>query len=192
VTRRSSTEIMEFNSLQEVVTMLEGEISHYQTLKDTYSTQLGILLREAEDKHRDEEWFKKLSLGEKLPKEKAKAPKKEKKGGGAKKKGKKGKKGEAKENWIPFQDLQLSSTVQGEAELMFEAIDQIAAKIEELQASKTAMEELRNVGLGGDVSYMIFIREGAPKRIVFKLSEAGAMEKFVFARGFTAISLLQP
>lgn len=189
MTGRLVTEIIDLRSLRELITLVEKEISHYLSRKEEYSERLGDFLRESEEKHGDEDWFKQLSLGEKLPKGRAKPKKKEK--GGKKKKKKKGKKG-APEDWVPFQSMLLSSSVQGEAELMFEAIEAIAANIEELEEAKTSIEELINVGLGDEVRYIVLLLAGVPKKIFIKPTGADAVQKFTFSRGFTMIQLLQP
>jgi len=180
---------METRSLQELATLVEDEISRYLFRKEEHSERLGNFLRESEEKHGGEDWFKRLSLGEKLPKGKAKAKKKEK---GGKKKKKKGKKGGVPEEWVPFQSMLLSSSVQGEAELMFDAIEAITAKVEELEEAKASIEELRSVGLGDDVRYLVLLRDGVPKKIVIKPTGAEAVQKFKFSRGFTALRMLQP
>ncbi len=186
---RPVTEMMETRSLQELVTIVEHEISRYQSKKEEYSERLGNFLRDSEEKHGSEEWFKRISLGEKLPKDKGKPKKKEKKKG--KKKKKKGKKGEEPEEWIPFQSMFISSSIQGEAELMFETIEAITTKIEELEEAKTSLEELRNIGLGDEVSYMMLIREGVPKKIVIKPAGADDMPRFTFSKGFTVVRAIQ-
>ena len=186
---RLVTEMMETRSLQELATIVEHEISRYQLKKEEYSERLGNFLRDSEEKHGSEEWFKRISLGEKIPKDRGKPKKKEKKKGGKKKK--KGKKGEEPEEWIPFQSMLISSSIQGEAEIMFEAIEAITTKIEELEEAKTSLEELRNVGLGDEVSYMMLIREGVPKKIVIKPAGADDVLKFTFSKGFTVVRAIQ-
>lgn len=183
---RLVNEIMEIRSLQELVDLVDGEISHYMSQKEGYSERLGNFLRESEEKYGGEDWFKQLSLGEKLPKGRAKA-KKEKKGG----KKKKGKKEGVAEEWVPFQSMLLSSSIQGEAELMFEAIEAITAKIEELEEAKSSIEELRNVGLGEEVRYIVLLRDGVPRKIIIKPTGAEDVQKFMFSRGFTVVRTLK-
>ena len=189
MTGRLVTDVIDTRSLQELATLVEDEISRYLFRKEEYSERLGNFLRESEEKYGGEDWFKRLSLGEKLPKGKAKAKKKEK---GGKKKKKKGKKGGIPEEWVSFQSMLLSSSVQGEAELMFEAIEAITAKVEELEEAKASIEELRGVGLGDDVRYLVLLRDGVPKKIVIKPTGAEAIQKFKFSRGFTVLRTLQP
>ena len=181
---RLVNEIMEIRSLQELVDLVDGEISHYKSQKEGYSERLGNFLRESEEKYGGEDWFKQLSLGEKLPKGRAK---KEKKGG----KKKKGKKGGAAEEWVPFQSMLLSSSIQGEAELMFEAIEAITTKIEGLEEAKSSIEELRNVGLGEEVRYIVLLRDGVPRKIIIKPTGAEDVQKFMFSRGFTVVRTLK-
>lgn len=76
---RLVTELMETCSLQKFVTMVEYEVSRYPSQKEGYGERVGNSLRESGEKYGGEEWFKWLSMGEKLPKGRAKA--KKKKGG---------------------------------------------------------------------------------------------------------------
>lgn len=192
MTGRLVTEVMGTRSLRELADQIDREISRYTSQKERYSEQLGDFLRESEEKYRDEDWFKRLSLSEKLPKDKGKSEKKgDKKKKGKKKKGKKGKKGEAPDDWIPFQGILLSSSIQGEAELMFETIEAISTKIEELEKAKASIGELSNVGFGEEVKFMVFLREGVPEKIAIKPLEADAAGKFMFSKGFTVTRLLR-
>ncbi len=106
---RLVTEIVTIRSLQELQTRLEAENESYLSQKEEISERLGNFLRETEEEHGDEDWFKQLDL-EKL---------------GSKKSDKK-KKGS---DWVQFQGVELSSSLQGEAEVMFEAISKISEKL---------------------------------------------------------------
>ena len=187
MTGRLVTEVMGISSLRELANLVDKEISQYFSQRERYRERLGDFLRESEEKYRDEDWFKLLSLGEKLPKNRGKSEKK----GDKKKKRKKGKKGESPDDWIPFKGLLLSSSIQGEAELMFEAIESISARIEGLEEAKTSIEELRNVGFGEEVKFMVFLKEGVPDKIAIKPVEEGATGKFTFSKGFSVVHLLK-
>jgi hypothetical protein len=180
MTRRLATEIITIHSLKALVAQIDEEISSYLSQKEEYSEKLGDFLREAAEKYGEEGRFKELSL-DNLPKGKTK-PKKGKK--------KKGKAGEA-EDWIQFRSMLLSSSIQGEAEIMFDAIQAITRKLDELAEAKEAVEELRNIGLGNNVEYICLIRDGVVSKIVLKsVDEESA--KFAFNRGFTVIRAIQP
>lgn len=187
MTGRLATEFMETSYLHELVTIVERSISHYTSKKEEYSERLGNFLRESEEKYGNEDWFKQLSLGEKLPKGKTKSKEK----GGKKKRGKKEKEpGE----WIPFHSLYLSSSVQSEAEIIFEVIEVITARIGALEEAKKSIEELRSVGIGEDAVYIVLLNEGVPEKIVIKPSGAEAAQKFTYNKGFTVsqLQLRQP
>lgn len=186
MTGRLVTEIMDISSLQELVTLVEIEISRRLSQKEGYSERLGSFLRESEEKYGSEEWFKRLSLGEKLPKGGAKA----KKENGRRRK-KRGKKGGETEVWVQFQSMLLSSSVQGEAELIFEAIEAITEKIGKLEEAKVSIEELRNVGLGEEVCYVVLLKEGVPEMIIIKPTGSDVAQKFKFSKGFTVVQMLQ-
>ncbi len=163
---RLVTEIVTIRSLQELQTRLESENESYLSQKEEISERLGNFLRETEEEHGDEDWFKQLDL-EKL---------------GSKKSDKK-KKGS---DWIQFQGLELSSSLQGEAEVMFEAISKISEKLEALSKGIESLEELRKIGLGNDIRYICYIEEGVLRKIVIKPLDDNALTTFTFNRGFTA------
>jgi predicted secreted protein len=162
---RLVTEIITIRSLQDLQTRLEAENESYLSQKEEISERLGNFLRETEEEHGDEDWFKQLDL-EKL---------------GSKKNDKK-KKGS---DWVQFQGLELSSSLQGEAEVMFEAISKISEKLEALSKGIESLEELRKIGLGNDIRYICYIEEGVLRKIVIKPLDDNALTRFTFNRGFT-------
>ncbi len=163
---RLVTEIITIRSLQDLQTRLEAENESYLSQKEEISERLGNFLRETEEEHGDEDWFKQLDL-EKL----------------GSKKGDKKKKGS---DWVQFQGLELSSSLQGEAEVMFEAISKISEKLEALSKGIESLEELRKIGLGNDIRYICYIEEGVLRKIVIKPLDDNALTTFTFNRGFTA------
>lgn len=167
---RLVTEIVTIHSLQELQTRLEAESESYLSQKEEISERLGTFLREAEEEHGDEDWFKQLDL-EKL---------------GSKKKDKR--KGS---DWVQFQGLELSSSLQGEAEVMFEAISKISEKLEALSRGIESLEELRKVGLGNDIRYICYLEEGVLRKIVVNPVDDDALAKFTFNRGFTVLQAVQ-
>jgi hypothetical protein len=132
LTGRLVTEVVILRSLQDLAVQIDADISSYLSLKEEYSERLGNFLREAEEEYGDEDWYKQLSL-DNLGK------------GGGRSKKKKGKKGGGSDEWIPFKGLQLSASVKGEAEIMFETIEAITEKLEALEEAKESIGELRNV-----------------------------------------------
>jgi hypothetical protein len=181
LTSRLVTEIITVRSLQELYSQIEAEVDSYLSQKEEYSEGLGNFLREAEEKYGDEDWFKQLSL--------------DKLGGGGKsrqKKDKKKKKGKKEsDDWVPFQGLELSSSVQGEAEVMFEAIAKITERLEELADVKESLDELKKVGLGNDIRYICYLENGVVRKVVIKHIGEGVAGKFTFNRGFTTIQSVQ-
>ncbi len=167
---RLVTEIVTIRSLQELQTRLEAENESYLSQKEELSERLGNFLRDTEEEHGDEDWFKQLDL-EKL--------------GGKKDKKRKG------SDWVQFQGLELSSSLQGEAEVMFEAISKISEKLEALSGGIESLEELRKVGLGNDVRYICYLEEGVLRKIVLKPVDDDALARFTFNRGFTVIQAVQ-
>jgi hypothetical protein len=172
---RIVTEIVTIRSLQELQTRLEAENESYLSQKEEISERLGNFLRETEEEHGDEDWFKQLDL-EKL---------------GSKKRDKKSDKKKKSSDWIQFQGIELSSSLQGEAEVMFEAISKISEKVEALGGVIESLEELRKVGLGNDVRYICYLDDGILSKIVLKPLDDDALAKFTFNRGFTVLQAVQ-
>ncbi len=181
MTSRLVTEIITVRSLQELYSQIEAEIDSYLSQKEEYSEGLGNFLREAEEKFGDEDWFKQLSL-DKLGEAGKSRQKKDKK----KKKRKK-----ESDDWVPFQGLELSSSAQGEAELMFEAIAKITERLKELTDAKESLDELRKVGLGNDVRYICYLENGVVRKVVIKHIDESVAGKFTFSREFTTIQSVQ-
>jgi len=181
LTSRLVTEIITVRSLQELYSQIEAEIDSYLSQKEEYSEGLGNFLREAEEKYGDEDWFKQLSL-DKLGEAGKSRQKKDKK----KKKRKK-----ESDEWVPFQGLELSSSAQGEAELMFEAIAKITERLKELTDAKESLDELRKVGLGNDVRYICYLENGVVRKVVIKHIDESVAGKFTFTREFTTIQSVQ-
>jgi hypothetical protein len=153
------TEIRSFYSIKEIDEALEGEIEQYTCVADEYSQWLGSLLRDPESKQERDEWTKKIALLQKgKPRGK---PRKEKKKG-------KSKGAQTSPEWIRFNELMLSASEQGEAEILFDAIEEIYKKVERLGKVKEALGQLEKSGLGKDLIYVTYIRDGVPEKIVLR------------------------
>jgi hypothetical protein len=181
-------EIVTLRSLQTLVEQIEVDIATYSLQKEDYSERLGSFLRDAEEKYGDEDWFKEFSL-ENITGDK---PKKDdsKKKSNKKKKKKKKKKGDS-DSWVPFKSLELTSSVQGEAEIMFETLQVITEKLEALEESKESIDELRNVGLGNEVVYVCYVKDGVISKIVLKSVNVDEISKFTFNMGFSKSHILE-
>ena len=165
------TEIRNFYSLKELSKSLEEEINFYKAAVEEYSQRLGSLLREMEATHGNEEWFKKLSALQKTPK-------------AGKSKGKKKKAGSSE--WVEFKDVMLSTEEQSEAQVLFEAIEEINSKIAQLVKIRDTVEDLKRLGLGENMLYITYVHDEVPERIVLRKKggkEAG--EKFEFITTFS-------
>jgi len=164
------TEIRSFYSLKELSESLEEEIDSYKAAADEYSQRLGSLLREIKATHGNEEWFKKLSDLQKTSK-----------GGKSK-----GKKKAGSSGWVEFKEIMLSTEEQGEAQLLFEAIEEINSKVTRLEKIRDTIEDLKRLGLGEDIIYITYVHDEVPERIVLRKKggkEAG--EKFEFMTTFS-------
>jgi len=173
------TEIRTFYSMKEMSDSLMDQINQYKALSEDYSEWLGSLLRSCEETRKNEGWVQKSAAMQKNmrgpPKKIAEA------GRSAKKKGE----GKSKKNesscWVQSGDLLLCSTEQGEAEILFEAIEEINKKIQGLEKFKTTLQQLERIGLGKNVDYIVYIKDDVPEKLVLRTrdsSQAGQNYKF--------------
>lgn len=167
-----ATEIRDYLSLREILEDLELRIARCTSTKDEYRTELGAYLRRFEDRYKDEAWFKNLSL-DKL-KEDSKTVKDDKK-----KKDKKKGQPSTSSSWVPYMGLMISSTDQGEMEVFFEAIEYLELKLNRLTEAKKAVDELTKVGLGEDVKYRVYLKDGVPERLVLRPKDE-SVSRFAF------------
>ena len=154
------TEIRSFYSIKEINDVLEESIEQYKSVAEEYSQWLGSFLRDSEAMQENEEWVKQMTA---LKKTKPKG----KPNTAGRKKGKP-KKTQSSTDWVQFKELMLSASELGEAEILFEAIEDINRKIEQLKRMKASIMELEKSRLGKDITYITFIRDGVPEKIVLR------------------------
>lgn len=178
-----ATEIRSFYSLRDLRESLASEIDQYVAVADEYSQWLGSFLRDMEATHANEEWFKKISQTQKSLQGKAKKDMEK----GAR--GERSKKMGASSEWISFRGVMLSASEQGEAEILFDAIEEIHRKIEQLNKVKSSIENLEKSTLGKDTIYIAYFRNGVPEKIVLRHKrDKEFTEKFNF---MTDLSVLK-
>jgi predicted DNA-binding protein len=157
------TEIRTFTSLKDLGDYLADHLDQYKMLYEDYSEWLGSLLRSCEETHKNEDWYKNSAALQKslggAKKAAGKTNKKKKKG--------KGKKG-ASPVWVQSGDVLLSSTEQGQAEVLFEAIEKIGDKIQDIEKFKATVQQLERLGLGKKTDYIVYIEDDIPLKIVVR------------------------
>jgi hypothetical protein len=174
------TEIRTFFSLKEILESIEIEINQHKMLLEDYSQWLGTLLRNPETS-KDQEWVKKTAELQKIMKT------------GGRKGGKKEEKNTSTSTeWVQFKDLALSADTLGEAEILFEAIEELKTKIDKLEKARNSIIDLERYGLGKELLYITYLHDGVPERVVFKPKiGANAKEKFEFAADFSVVNQMQ-
>ncbi len=152
------TEIRSYYSIKEISVVVEEEINNCKSVTDEYSQWLGAFLRDSKASKENEEWAKKMAAFQRLnPRVKAESRTEEKT-----------KKQNASDDWIQFKEIKLNSTEKGEAEILFEVIENLNRKIELLEKVKASLVELEKAGLGNDVIYITYIHDGVPEKIVLR------------------------
>ena len=167
------TEIRTFATLKELGDYLADHLDQYRMLYEDYSQWLGTLLRSCEETHKNEEWYKNSAA---LQKSLAGAKGKTSANAGKKK-------GKGKKNvssvWVQSGDVMLSSTEQGQTEVLFEAIEKIGEKIQEMEKFKATVQQLERLGLGKKTDYIVYIEEDIPRKIVVR-AKSGLPEEEAF------------
>jgi transcription initiation factor IIF auxiliary subunit len=176
---RTGTEIRSYYSIREIAEGVEEEIEVYRSAADEYSQWLGSFLRDAESTIESKEnlkWLKGLQKG------KTKKTKKDKKS----------KKAQESDLWIQLGDLSLTSAMQGEAEVLFDAVEEINKKIEKLENARDSIKKLEESGLGSNVVYVTLICDGVPMKIVVRPKREGELDnKFHYEADFSILEEIQ-
>lgn len=182
-----ATEIRSFYSLRDLRESIEKEIEQYKAVGDEYSQWLGSFLRDMEANHGDEEWFKKLSATQKSLKGKTR--------GESQKEGKREKKQKAgaSAEWVSYKGVMVSASERGEAEILFDAVEEISRKIEQLDKVRGTIETMEKSALGKDIVYIAYFHDGVPEKIVLRHKrDKEAAEKFKFAADFSILQEVYP
>jgi hypothetical protein len=159
------TEIRTFSTLKDMNDYLVDQINQYRALYEDYSQWLGSLLRSWEENCKNQEWYQKSAAMQKnLRGASKKTPETQrgKKNGGGKGKN------SASSCWVNSGEILLCSTEQGQAEILFEAIEQINANIQGLEKFKNGAQQLERIGFGKNVNYITLIKDDVPCKIVIR------------------------
>jgi hypothetical protein len=82
----------------------------------------------------------------------------------------------------------LNATDQGEVEVLFDAIENLNKKVDQLNKVKEAVDDLERLALGKETIYVAFIRDGVPEKIVLRPRKGtAASEKFTYAADFSMV-----
>lgn len=158
---------------------LESQSNQYKAIYEDYSQWLGTLLRSCEDTYKNEDWFQKSTAMQKNIKSQQKKTSESKNSG--KKNDGKGKKA-GSSCWIESGSVLISSSEQGEIEMLFEAIDKINVKIREMDKFKASTQQLERIGLGKNTSYIVYFEDDVPRRIFLRTKNGPSeAEAFKFA-----------
>jgi len=158
------TEIRTFSNLKEMNDYLVDQINQYRALYEDYSQWLGSLLRSCEANCKNEEWYQKSAS---LQKNMRGAAKKLPEARNGKKGGGNGKTS-TPSCWVSSGEVQLCTTEQGQAEILFEAIEDIGGKIQGLEKFKSGTQQLERIGFGKNVNYITLIKDDVPCKIVIR------------------------
>lgn len=180
------TEIRTFYSMKEMNDSIVDQINQYKTLSEDYSEWLGSLLRSCEETRKNETRVQKSTVMQKSIRG---PPRKIESSLVSKKKGE-GKSKNETTCWVQSGDLLLCSTEEGEAEILFEAIEEINKKIQALDKLRGTLQQLERIGIGKNVDYIIYIKDDVPEKLVLKTRDAAqTVENYKFETEFTVSAL---
>lgn len=174
------TEIRSFYSIKEIDESLEEDVEQYKAVAEEYSQWLGSLLRDSENRQENEEWGKRMAeLQKARPKGKTQS---------SKKKSKSRKARFPPGDWIQFKDILLNASEQSQAEILFDAVEQINRKAEQLERVRQSIAELEKSRLGKDITYIAYIRDGVPEKIVLRhRKDQEFQKKFQYIADFSML-----
>jgi len=181
------TEIRTFGTLKEMNDYVADQINQYRALFEDYSQWLGSLLRSCEDNCKNEEWYQKSAA---MQKNLRAGPKKMTEAQNGKKGGAGKGKNSADSCWVHSGEILLCSTEQGQAEILFEAVEQIGTIIQGLEKFKAGIQQLERIGFGKNVNYITLIKDDIPTKIVVReKSNTQGNESFRFATDISVPAL---
>jgi len=170
-----------FYSLKEMDDYVNDQTNQYKALSEDYSQWLGSLLRDSGDAGKSAAFQKNMRSSAKKNMDTGRSPKKNAEGKSKK---------DQNSGWIQAGDVLLCSTEQGEAEILFEAIEEINKKIQSLEKFRATLQQIERIGPGKNVNYIIYIKDDVPEKIVVRTKSNGQdNENFSFAADFTVEGL---
>ena len=171
------TEIRTFYSLREMNEYLADQSNQCKTIFEDYSQWLGSLLRNSDDAGKSAAFQKNMRNSAKKNPDKGQTPKKTE-----------GKSKKAQDSsWIEVGEVLLCTTEQGEAEILFEAIEELNKKMQNVEKLRATVQQIERIGLGKNVNYIAYIKDDIPEKVVIKNKSSGqANESFSFVADFTA------
>jgi len=153
-------EIREFLSLNELSEYIDKGITWYEAILKEYSERLGSLLRE---QGYSAEEIERILREKGLTRQAA---------GG---KGKKGK--SSSEGWFSYKGLLFSAEKQGQAEILFESIENAEKIIKRMKEARSLVGELQKIGFGLGLAFSVYFVNGVPEKIYVRKAE-GAARKY--------------
>ena len=164
-------DIRKFKTLEDIPIIIEKELNDLKNKLEKYSKIIGDKLRENQDPTHDSDL---AELKEKLD-------------GPTDPKKKKIVKKNKEVNWHDLDGISIFNGMglKGEIELYFKALEETKSKIENLEKTKVAINNLVSKGLRRDLGYIALIRQNLPSEIVFVKSNVLNEKKFSFKSIFS-------
>jgi hypothetical protein len=92
--------------------------------------------------------------------------------------------------WVSSGEILLCTTEQGQAEILFEAIEEIGSKIQGLEKFKSGTQQLERIGFGKNVNYITLIKDDVPSKIVIhSMNRVKGSEAFSFITDISVSAL---
>ena len=164
-------DIRKFKTFEDMQIIIEKELNDLKNKSEKYSKIIGDKLRENQDPIHDSDL---VELKEKLD-------------GPTDPKKKKTVKKDKKVNWHDLEGISVfdGMGLKGELELYFKALEETKSKIENLEKTKVAINNLVSKGLRRDLGCIALIRQNLPSEMVFVKSNVLNEKKFSFRSIFS-------
>lgn len=191
-----STKLFIFRSVLDFTHFVNRSIEVHKSELSRYEDELGMMLRQATQDDKTNEWANNVKSklnqeGEKPvdAKEKEGKDKKEMKDKKDKKdkkelKVKKGKSKNAK-NWASYKELSIftGDARQGKTEVYFEAVNELKVEIDKLNKIKETVNQLINAGIS-NAFYLVYAKNGIPEKLILLPQQTQELDRFEFKADF--------
>ena len=158
-----STQVRTFTSLEQVIRYVDSRISNWKSLHDKYNERLGLLLR---DKPKPASMPK--PQDKEKPKPNSTTPR--------------------SSSWFVHEGIKIyrGSSLQGESEIILAASQDIKVKLDKLEKSKKALNQMGAKGIGNGTLLLACLKDGLPDRIALMPMESNSERpRFNYSQDFS-------
>jgi len=179
-----SSQIHTFESFNGLIKFMDDTINLNKSELFRYENEIGQLLRQTGN-NVDQVWLQeirdKLNQGKQNPTDNTKSDNKKK----TEKRKNKPAVTKVSKNWQTYANMQIFTgpVHQGKTEIYFEIVNELKTVLVNLNQTKDTLSQFANIGLNG-VLYMLYVKNGIPKKIVLVSQDKQIDTKFGYKGTF--------